>query len=91
MTSQNEIDGIVADQPLLFARMLEAIGQMGEIQKLVARTVIELQMRPDLKVVVSGNLANAINSLNRASHLIMHASIKNGEAVKDEEGGAGHH
>ena len=91
MAKRNEIDSIVADQPVLFARMLEAIAQMGEIQRTVARTMIDLQMRPDLKVVVSGNLANAINSLNRASHLIMHASIKNGEATKDEETGAGHH
>lgn len=90
MTDQNEIDRVMVDQSLLFARMLEAIAQLGEIQKVIVKSLIDVHMTHDHKVIVSGNLAGAINALNRASHLIMHASIKDSE-IKEKEGGAGHH
>ena len=75
MTDQNEIDRVMVDQPMLFARMLEAIAQLGEIQKVIAKSLVDVHMTPDHKMLVSGNLAGAINAMNRASHLIMHASI----------------
>lgn len=91
MTDQNEIDRVMVDQPMLFARMLEAIAQLGEVQKVIAKSLVDVHMTPDHKVIVSGNLAGAINAMNRASHLIMHASIKDSEITKDQESGAGHH
>lgn len=91
MADQNEIDRVLVDQPLLFARMLEAIAQLGEVQKVIAKALIDIHMPPDHKVLVSGNLAGAINSINRASHLIMHASIVENEGIKDKEGSVGHH
>ena len=92
MTKESEIDRVMADQPLLFARMLEAIAQLGEIQKVIAKSLVDVHMTPDHKVIVSGNMAGAINAMNRASHLIMHASITDSEITKDKkEGCAGHH
>lgn len=80
MTAENEIDRIMPDQSLLIARMLESIAQLGEVQKVVARSLIDLHMHAECKVVVSANLASAINALNRASHLIMRENVK---AAKD--------
>lgn len=91
MTDQNEIDRVMVDQPMLFARMLEAIAQLGEIQKVIAKSLVDVHMTPDHKMLVSGNLAGAINAMNRASHLIMHASIKDSEIADEEGGSAGHH
>lgn len=91
MADQNEIDKVMADQSVLFARMLEAIAQLGEVQKVIAKSLVDIHMTPDHKVIVSGNLAGAINAMNRASHLIMHASIKDSEIKEKEGGSAGHH
>lgn len=91
MADQNEIDKVMADQSILFARMLEAIAQLGEVQKVIAKSLVDIHMTPDHKVIVSGNLAGAINALNRASHIIMHASIKDSEIKEKEGGSAGHH
>lgn len=91
MTDQNEIDRVMVDQPMLFARMLEAIAQLGEVQKVIAKSLVDVHMTPDHKMLVSGNLAGAINAMNRASHLIMHASITDSEIADEEGGSAGHH
>lgn len=70
-----EVDQNTVDQPLLFARMLQGVALMGEVQTTIARALVDAHMDADHKVVMSSNLAIAINALNRASHILMRASL----------------
>jgi hypothetical protein len=77
MTGQPpKVGPTVADQRTLFAQMLQGIAQLGEVQKIIALALVEAHIEPATKVLISSNLAAAINGLNRASHMIMHASVK---------------
>jgi hypothetical protein len=77
MTSQPpKVGQALADQRILFAQMLQGIARLGEVQKIIALALVEAHIEPATKVVISSNLAAAINGLNRASHMIMHASVK---------------
>lgn len=73
--SRNEVDQILVDQSVLFARMLSGIAMLGDVQKTIAQSLIDARIAPDHKVLISGNVAVAINALNRASHMIMRANV----------------
>jgi hypothetical protein len=77
MTGQSpKVIQALVDQRTMFAQMLQDIAQLGEVQKIIALALVEAHIEPATKVLISSNLAAAINGLNRASHMIMPASVK---------------
>lgn len=86
----NEVDRIMVDQSVLIARMLESIAQLGEVQKTVARPLIDLHMSPEHKILVSTDLTRTVNMLNRASHIIMAETIKNAKETMERDAQSQH-
>lgn len=86
----NEIDRIMADQSVLIARMLESIAQLGEVQKTVARSLIDLHMSAETKLLVSTDLTRTVNMLNRASHIIMGETVRNAKEAIERDAQSQH-
>lgn len=70
MTDENEIDRIMVDQAMVVARILETTARLGEIQTIVSRSLADLHIPQDKKMMFSFSVTKAITAMNQIALVV---------------------
>lgn len=84
MTDENEIDRVMVDQAVVIARILEATARLGEIQTIVSRSLADLHIPQDKKMMFSFSVTKAITAMNQIALVVFGENLRDVRKAREQ-------